>query len=70
MLRQLLANHDLIIEENKKDLALMDKSDPRYDRLLLNAERLEGIAADIRNVAGTPQSAGQGSFRGEPSQWT
>jgi glutamate-5-semialdehyde dehydrogenase len=44
----------LILEENKKDLALMDKSDPRYDRLLLTVQRLEGIAADIRNVAGLP----------------
>ena len=43
-----------IIEENKKDLALMDQSDPRYDRLLLNAGRLEAIAADMRNVAGLP----------------
>lgn len=43
-----------IIEENKKDLALMDKSDPRYDRLLLNNRRIEEIAADIRNVAGLP----------------
>jgi glutamate-5-semialdehyde dehydrogenase len=49
-----ILNSDLIIEENKKDLALMDPSDPRYDRLLLNTGRLEGIAADIRNVAGLP----------------
>jgi glutamate-5-semialdehyde dehydrogenase len=52
-------NTGLIIEENKKDLALMDKSDPRYDRLLLNAGRLEGIAADIRNVAGLPGPLGR-----------
>jgi glutamate-5-semialdehyde dehydrogenase len=44
-------NTDYIIEENKKDLARMDKSDPRYDRLLLTAGRIEEIAADIRNVA-------------------
>ena len=49
-----ILNSGLIIEENKKDLALMDPSDPRYDRLLLNTKRLEGIAADIRNVAGLP----------------
>ncbi|MBK7713072.1 MAG: glutamate-5-semialdehyde dehydrogenase [Bacteroidales bacterium] len=49
-----ILNSDLIIEANKKDLALMDPSDPRYDRLLLSAGRLEGIAADIRNVAGLP----------------
>jgi glutamate-5-semialdehyde dehydrogenase len=49
-----IINSGFIIEENKKDLALMDQSDPRYDRLLLNAVRLEGIAADITNVAGLP----------------
>jgi len=42
----------LIISENEKDLALMDKSDPRYDRLLLNSNRINGIASDIKNVAG------------------
>ncbi|NSW95306.1 MAG: gamma-glutamyl-phosphate reductase, partial [Bacteroidales bacterium] len=40
----------LIIPENGKDLALMDKSDPRYDRLMLTEERIAGIARDIRNV--------------------
>jgi glutamate-5-semialdehyde dehydrogenase len=49
-----IINSDYIIDENKKDLALMDKSDSRYDRLLLNAVRLEGIAGDIRNVAQLP----------------
>jgi glutamate-5-semialdehyde dehydrogenase len=49
-----ILNSDLIIAENKKDLALMEESDPRYDRLLLSAERLEGIASDIRHVAGLP----------------
>jgi glutamate-5-semialdehyde dehydrogenase len=29
----------------------MDPADPKYDRLLLNNERLEGIAQDMRNVA-------------------
>ncbi len=48
------ASSDYIVSENMKDLALMDKSDSRYDRLLLSPERLEGIAADIKNVAGLP----------------
>ena len=43
-----------IVGENMKDLALMDKADPKYDRLLLSKVRLEGIAEDIRNVAGLP----------------
>ena len=46
-----ISNAGYIISENSKDLALMDKSDPRYDRLLLNAERITGIADDIRNIA-------------------
>jgi glutamate-5-semialdehyde dehydrogenase len=49
-----ILNSDLIIAENKKDLALMAESDPRYDRLLLSASRLEGIASDIRHVASLP----------------
>ena len=47
-----IINSDFIISENKKDLSLMDESDPGYDRLLLTAGRLESIASDIRNVAG------------------
>jgi glutamate-5-semialdehyde dehydrogenase len=49
-----ILNSDLIVAENKKDLALMAESDPRYDRLLLSASRLEGIASDIRHVASLP----------------
>jgi glutamate-5-semialdehyde dehydrogenase len=50
-----VANTDYIVSENGKDLAAMDMSDPRYDRLLLNVERIKGIAADIRNVAELPE---------------
>jgi glutamate-5-semialdehyde dehydrogenase len=46
-----ISNAEYIISENRKDLALMDKSDPRYDRLLLNVERIARIADDIRNIA-------------------
>ncbi len=42
---------DFLIIENKKDLALMSRTDPKYDRLMLTPERIKGIAADIRNVA-------------------
>jgi glutamate-5-semialdehyde dehydrogenase len=41
-----------IAAENEKDLALMDKTDPRYDRLQLTPARIKNIASDIRNVAG------------------
>ena len=44
-------NTDRIIEANKKDLARMNPENPMYDRLLLNADRIKGIADDTRNVA-------------------
>lgn len=50
---------DEIIAENIKDLAAMDKLNPMYDRLLLSRERIEGIAADIRNVASLPSPLGK-----------
>ena len=40
-----------LLEENKKDLSRMDKSNPLYDRLQLTDKRLEGIASDMRHVA-------------------
>ncbi|MBN1279623.1 MAG: glutamate-5-semialdehyde dehydrogenase [Chlorobiaceae bacterium] len=43
-----------ILEANRQDLARMNGSDPMYDRLLLNEQRLEGIARDLRNVASLP----------------
>jgi glutamate-5-semialdehyde dehydrogenase len=48
------AHQETLLEANRKDLERMDRSDPMYDRLLLNAERLQGIAGDIRNVAKLP----------------
>jgi len=41
----------LIISENQKDLDLMDKVDPKYDRLLLNESRIQGLADSLREVA-------------------
>lgn len=48
-----------ILRENERDLEKMDLSDPKYDRLRLTAERLESIAADIRNVATLPSPLGR-----------
>jgi glutamate-5-semialdehyde dehydrogenase len=48
-----------LITENNKDLAAMDKSDPKYDRLLLNDERIKSIARDIRNVAAITHPSGR-----------
>ncbi len=45
------ANADAIIAANANDLARMEPADYRYDRLLLNASRIAGIASDTRNVA-------------------
>lgn len=53
------ANAEAIIEANKKDLDRMERSNPMYDRLLLDRERIEGIAADIRNVAGLKSPVGE-----------
>ncbi|MCF8362336.1 MAG: glutamate-5-semialdehyde dehydrogenase [Prolixibacteraceae bacterium] len=50
---------DKILFENKKDLSRMDKSDPKYDRLQLSPERIEGIASDMRNVALLPSPVGR-----------
>src|SRR5674476_108903 len=49
-----ISNIQLIIDENLKDLALMDLQDPRYDRLKLTSERINGIASELRNVATLP----------------
>lgn len=54
-----VAQADVILSENAKDLAAMDKSNPMYDRLLLSKERIAGIAADIRNVATLPSPVGK-----------
>lgn len=53
-----IENTGRILSENKKDLAKMDLSDSRYDRLLLNESRVKNIASDIRNVAGMPGPLG------------
>ncbi len=50
---------DAILVENAKDLARMDPADPKYDRLKLTADRIRGIAADMRNVAALPSPVGR-----------
>ncbi len=37
--------------ENKKDLDRMEKSDPKYDRLLLSDSRIEGLVNSLKVVA-------------------
>jgi len=48
-----------ILRENQKDLARMENSDPKYDRLKLSADRIRSIADDIRNVASLPSPLGR-----------
>ena len=50
---------DDILAANRLDLARMPESDPKYDRLLLNRERLEAITADLRFVADLPSPVGE-----------
>lgn len=54
-----IAQTPYILAENAKDLARMDPDNPKYDRLKLTKERLEGIAADTRNVATLPSPLGR-----------
>jgi len=54
-----VAKTDVILAANQKDLDAMDKSNPMYDRLLLNADRIAGIASDMRNVASLPTPLGK-----------
>ncbi|MFT3994645.1 MAG: glutamate-5-semialdehyde dehydrogenase [Dysgonomonas sp.] len=48
-----------ILSENQKDLQRMETSNPKYDRLLLNENRILDIAKDIRNVASLPSPTGK-----------
>jgi glutamate-5-semialdehyde dehydrogenase len=54
----ILNSKERILEANAQDLAKMSKQNPLYDRLQLTGNRLEGIAADMRNVATLPSPLG------------
>jgi len=54
-----IAQTSHILAENARDLSAMDSNNPMYDRLLLTKERIEGIAADIHNVALLPSPFGR-----------
>jgi glutamate-5-semialdehyde dehydrogenase len=56
--RAISAEHE-ILEANLKDLSRMPQSDPKYDRLLLNSERLAAIAHDLKSVAALPAPVGE-----------
>ena len=54
-----IAAEDEILQANLNDLSRMPESDPKYDRLLLNRQRLADIAQDLRNVAALPSPVGE-----------
>lgn len=56
---KLLQDKQFIIAENLKDLNRMDDSDPKKDRLMLNEERIEGLALSIREVANLDDPTGK-----------
>lgn len=48
-----------LLQANAKDLARMDEKNPKYDRLKLTAERLEGIASAMEEVAAQTSPIGE-----------
>ena len=54
-----VAQMDTILLANQQDLNRMDPANPKYDRLKLTSERIQGIAADMRNVAQLPSPVGR-----------
>lgn len=48
------ANIKPLLAANALDLDRMDPANPKYDRLLLNEDRLRAIASDLRRVADLP----------------
>ena len=55
----IVENENILLQANVKDLSRMEKTNPLYDRLLLNHSRLEGIASDMRHVAALPSPLGR-----------
>lgn len=54
----IIANKDVLLAANAKDLERMDVSNPLYDRLQLTSERLDGIASDMLHVSELPSPLG------------
>lgn len=50
---------DDILKANALDLGRMNPENPKYDRLKLTPERIDGIASDMENVAGLPSPLGK-----------
>jgi glutamate-5-semialdehyde dehydrogenase len=52
-------NSTAILKANQLDVAKQDPDNPRVDRLLLNKERINGIANSIRKISRLPNPSGK-----------
>jgi len=52
-------NSSILLRENQKDLDKMSPEDPKYDRLLLSEERIDGIASDMEQLIELPSPLGK-----------
>ena len=50
----LIGAKEVVLEANRMDLVQMEPSNPKYDRLKLTSERIDGMAADMKQVALLP----------------
>jgi glutamate-5-semialdehyde dehydrogenase len=57
--RETVLKTDEILHANQLDLDTMERVNPKYDRLLLNPDRIAAIADDIRNVASLASPLGK-----------
>src|SRR5678816_3577101 len=57
--REIEAEETSILKANQKDLQKMVASDPLFDRLLLNKQRLQAIADSVRAIAELPSPVGK-----------
>ncbi|MEI6948865.1 glutamate-5-semialdehyde dehydrogenase [Paraflavisolibacter sp. H34] len=53
------ASAGTLLEANRQDVAKVDPANPRLDRLLLNEQRLKGIANSIRQISRLPNPTGK-----------
>ena len=56
---ELIAGRARLLEANAGDLARQSPDNPRNDRLMLNEQRIKGIADSIRKVASLPDPTGK-----------
>jgi len=57
--KRTMARCEEILEANRSDLARMPAEDPKFDRLLLDRDRLQAICNDLQAVAALPSPVGE-----------